>query len=167
MAYQLWPPGQEIAFGSCVLGSDICKVLSGGFDPGPWFAGYGVVGLAVTVAGAAQLFVVLYHPPRLDPGHGSEDVSLRRLFARAVDALVLLGGVWFVVKVFGWVERGTAGGWLLSAGLVLLAFLYEGLPLARREGRTVGKFLLRLRVVPARDDERLRWGRVVARAAGA
>ena len=165
VAYQLWPPGQEIPFGSCVLGSDICKVLSGGFDPGPWFAGYGVVGLAVTVAGAAQLFVVLYHPPRLDPGHSSENVSLRRLFARVIDALVLLGGVWFVVKVFGWVERGTAGGWLLSAGLVLLAFLYEGLPLARGKGRTVGKLLLRLRVVPARDDVRLRWRRVVARAA--
>ena len=165
VAYQLWPSGQEISLGSCFLGSDACRALPGEFDPGPWFAGYGIVGLAVTLVGAAQLFVALYHPPRLDPGYDSENISARRMFARLVDVFVLMSGVWVLFTLLWTVDRGMTGGWLVTAGLMLWAFLYEGWPLARHDGRTVGKRLFRLQVMTARDDGQLSWGRVVARTA--
>ena len=164
VAYQLWPSGREISLGLCFLGSDACRALPGGFDPGPWFAGYGIVGLAVTLVGAAQLFVVLYHPPRLDPGYDSEDISARRILARLVDVFVLMTGVWVLFTVLWTVDRGATGGWLVTAGLMLWSFLYEGWPLARHNGRTVGKRLFRLQVIPARD-RKLSWGPVVARTA--
>ena len=162
VSYQLWSPGQQISLGPCVLGSDACRVIPEVFDPGPWFAGSGMVGLAVTLVGATQLFVALYHPPRLDPGYDSVDIPTRRLFARLVDALVVMAGVLGLLVVWWWMDRGVTGGWLVTAGL--WAFLYEGWPLVRSEGRTVGKRLLGLRVLPAGDDERLSWGRVLTRA---
>lgn len=141
VSYQLWPPGQEISLGPCILGSDACRVLPGAFDPGPWFAGYGMVGLAVTLAGAAQLFVALYNPPRLDSDYDSEDISVRRMFARLVDVLVLMAGVWGLFIVLWRVDRGTTGGWLVTAGFILWAFLYEGWPLARFDGSYGGQAL--------------------------
>ena len=165
VAYQLWPPDQEIPLRWCVLGSDACRVLPPGFDPRPWFAWWGIVGLAVTLVGAAQLFVVLYRPPRLDPAHVGADIASRRMFARVVDVLVLVLGMRGLFIVLWRVDQGATGGWLVTAGLMLWAFLYEGLPLARFEGRTVGKRLFGLRVGPARDDGKLSWGQVVARTA--
>ena len=165
VAYQLWPPGQEILLRWCVLGSDACRLLPRGIDPRPWFGWWGIIGLAVTLVGAAQLFVALYNPPRLDPGYDGEDISVRRMIARLVDVFVLMAGVWGLFIVLWWVDRGATGGWLVTAGLMLWAFLYEGWPLARFDGRTVGKRLLGLRVAPTRDDMQLSWGRVVARTA--
>jgi len=150
VAYQLWPLGQLISFGACGLGPGICRVLPQSVDPGPWLAGYGVVGLAMTLAGAAQLFLVMYRPPRLDPAQGGYDVWWRRLVARALDALVLLLGVLVVLRVFGSVRSGTAAGWAVSIGLLLWAFLYEVLALMWGRGRTLGKLVFGVRVVSAR-----------------
>ena len=164
VAYQLWPPGQELSFGACVLGPDVCGVLPRAVDPGPWLARYGIVGLAVTFAGAAQLFGVMYRPPQLDPRHVSDDVRLRRLWARAFDALILLLGVWGVIYAFGAVRSGTTGGALVSGGLVLGAFLYEFLALTHGGGRTVGKRVVGLQVVSTQKGGAVPPTRAVLRA---
>ena len=164
VAYQLWPLGQPVEFGACRLGPDICTVLPGPVDPGPWLARYGIVGLAMTLAGAAQLFVAMYRPPRLDPAQGGYDVLWRRLVARALDALVLLLGVLVAVRVFGAVRSGTAGGWAVSIGLVLWAFLYEALALTWGGGRTLGKLVCGVRVVSAVRRGGIPVGRSLVRA---
>ena len=165
VAYQLWPPGREFTFGFCLLGPDACRVLPRAVDPGVWFARCGIVGLAVTLAGAAQLFVVMLRPHRLDPRSTSDDVVPRRLLARAVDVAILLLGTRFVIDRFGSVGMGTLGGWLLSGGLVIGALLYEGLPLTVGGGRTVGKLFCGLRVVATPPGKAIPLVRAAARAA--
>lgn len=153
VAYQLWPPGYEVPLALCRLGTVDCGRLPRAVDLGPWFAGYGVLGLAMTLAGAAQLFVAMYNPPRLDPQSTTVEVVGRRLGARAIDATFLMGGVWVVLSLFGSVRVGTPEAWVLTGGLVLGAFLYEAAPLTWARGRTLGKLVWRLQVVDARSGE--------------
>lgn len=165
VAYQWWPPGYAIPFGYCPLGSDLCGWLPGAIDLGAWFAVYGVVGLATTIVGTAQLFVVMYNPPQLDPlSIGAEVVGLR-WGARAMDATFLMLGVWVVLTQFGAVRVGTSGGWVLTGSLVLGSFLYEAVPLLWGRGRTLGKLIWRLDVVDARSRKTPWKLRAVGRAA--
>lgn len=164
VAYQLWPPGHEIPLPIYWRGTAVGRALPRAVDLGPWFAGYGVVGLATTLAGTAQLFIVMYNPPRLDPLSATVEVMVYRWVARAMDAALLMGGVSAVLIPFGSVRIGTPEGWVLIGGLALGAFLYEAVPLTWARGRTVGKLVWRLQVVDARPDETVSKQRAFGRA---
>ena len=164
IAYQLWPPGHEVALAFCWLGTAVCDVLPRAVDLGPWLAGYGLVGLAITLAGTAQLFVALYNPPHLDSQSVALDVVGVRWLARGMDATLLLGGVWMALLRFSSVGVGTLDGWVLTGGLVLGAFLYEAVPLIWARGRTLGKLVWRLQVVDGRPAKTLWKLRVIGRA---
>lgn len=59
-------------------GAECLRGAARAVDPGPWLARYGICRVGGDLAGAAQLFGVMYRPPRLDPRHVSDDVQLRR-----------------------------------------------------------------------------------------
>lgn len=164
VAYLLWPPGLGVSLAFCWLGKAVCGALPRAVDLGPWFAGYGVVGLATTLAGAAQLFIVMYNPPRPDPQSTTVEVAGLRLGARAMDAALLMGGVSAMFIPFGSVRVGTPEGWVLIGGLALGAFLYEAVPLTWARGRTVGKLIWRLQVVDVRSGETVSTPRAFGRA---
>lgn len=152
VAYLLWPPGHEVSLAFCWLGKAVCGALPRAVDLGPWFAGYGVVGLATTLAGSAQLFIVMYNPPLPDPQSTTVEV-VSRLGARAIDAAFLIGVVLAALTRFGSVRLRTPEGWVLIGGLALGAFLYEAVPLIWTRVRTLGKLVWRLDVVDARSGE--------------
>lgn len=129
--------------------------------------GLATVGTAVTVAGFAQLFLVMLRPPTLHPESPEDKMVVRRPLARAVDMVFLSYLIFWVLphgfRFVDWV--GLSENWTLWALFVvflLVSLAYESVPVLLFQG-SVGKLVFGLRLATT-TGQTLKWWVVLKRS---
>lgn len=129
--------------------------------------GFATVGIAVTVAGFAQLFLVMLRPPTLHPESPEDKVVVRRPLARVVDMVFLSYLIFWVLphgfRFVVWV--GLPGNWtlwVLFVVLLMVSLAYESVPVLLFQG-SVGKLVFGLRLATT-TGQALKWWVVLTRS---